>query len=438
MTDSPGTTAPDALLEALRSVHEALDSVTERDDLGRIVGWSPADAMSAEQLAETVRLGAELEGRLQGLRLHCVNAAETTGAVAARADADAGAWAARAGKNRTRSWGGLWLAKRLEAAYPATRAALAQGRISEDHAAVIVRCCDRIPDHVRDALSDGDLAGCEEQLVAKAGAMSPPNLRRAARRFLDPLSKQYADAHEEADLLDAEHHAQVETWLTLGPNGDGTWSGKFVIPDLHAAILKKALDVLATPRRTPGSKADVTEHTWNYTERLGRAFCEVLEHLPETGHARSGIHLVVHLDEAQLKDAVGGCVTDTGTTLSTQDVRRLACDAGLIPFVLRGKSVPLDLGTQQRLFSRAQVIALSAAYDTCAADGCDRPFAWTEIHHHTPWSHGGPTDLNNAVPLCAHHHRAIHDPSYEHHRQPDGTITYEHRRRRARPQTRAA
>jgi hypothetical protein len=428
-----------------------LDAATVRDGLGRVAGWVPVDDLGPEGLAEVVRLGALLEGRVAGLRLHTVAAAEAAGAVAETAAADAAAWAAKAGKNRSRSWGHVWLARRLEESYPVTRAALAAGRISEDHAAVIVRAADAIPTPVRDALSVGDLVGCEEQLVAKAERMSPGHLRRAARRFLDPLSQRFADQHEEALLVAQEQRAEQETWLTLGDNGDGTWTLKGMLPDLHGALLTKALDVLGSPRRRqvpdpdrPGRLKDLdpTLPHRGYPETLGLAFCELLEHLPETGFARTGIQLIVHLDEDQLTnrltnrltdrvgDRVGGCRTDTGTTLSTAETRRLACEAGHLPFVLRGKSVPLDLGTSQRLFSKAQTIALSAFYDTCAADGCDRPFAWTEIHHLRPWSDGGPTDLDNAIPLCGHHHRRIHDQHYVHHRQPDGTITFQIRRRR--------
>ncbi|MFZ5845942.1 MAG: HNH endonuclease signature motif containing protein, partial [Actinomycetota bacterium] len=44
--------------------------------------------------------------------------------------------------------------------------------------------------------------------------------------------------------------------------------------------------------------------------------------------------------------------------------------------------------------------------------GCERPFAWCEIHHPDPWSQGGPTDLTNALPLCGYHHQRAHDPHY--------------------------
>ncbi|MBL8931488.1 MAG: HNH endonuclease, partial [Kineosporiaceae bacterium] len=82
--------------------------------------------------------------------------------------------------------------------------------------------------------------------------------------------------------------------------------------------------------------------------------------------------------------------------------------------VLAGGSLPLDLGQQRRLFTENQRLALATLYDTCAIDGCDRPFAWSEIHHLTPFAAGGPTDLSNAVPACAFHHHKLDDPAYEH------------------------
>ena len=98
--------------------------------------------------------------------------------------------------------------------------------------------------------------------------------------------------------------------------------------------------------------------------------------------------------------------------------------AGLIPAVLGSASVALDLGCETRLFSQAQRIAVGLRYDTCAADGCERPYAWCELHHQRPWRQGGRTDLANAVPLCHFHHRRIHDHAYDHRHVPDGKIRF--------------
>jgi predicted restriction endonuclease len=95
--------------------------------------------------------------------------------------------------------------------------------------------------------------------------------------------------------------------------------------------------------------------------------------------------------------------------------------------VLGGESQPLDVGRERRLHTKAQRIALSHLHHTCAVHGCDRPFAWCEIHHRDPWSKGGPTNLNNALPLCGHHHRRAHDHTYDLRHHPDGSVRF-HRR----------
>ena len=137
--------------------------------------------------------------------------------------------------------------------------------------------------------------------------------------------------------------------------------------------------------------------------------------------------MVVTIDHTTLTGALKTANLDTGHTISAGEARRLACNAGLLPAVLGGASVALDLGREHRLFTEPQRLATGLQHHTCAAQDCQRPFAWTELHHHQPWSHGGRTDLRNAVPLCHYHHQRIHDPDFEHHEQPDATIRF-HRR----------
>ena len=185
-----------------------------------------------------------------------------------------------------------------------------------------------------------------------------------------------------------------ETWMTLHDDGDGTWAGRFVLPDLHAHLLRTVLEHLSSPRR------------------LGRG--------------RAGQRVVDESVPCDLNwsERLGAARLDSGTEISAGEARRLACGAGLIPAGLGGASVPLDLGRESRLPTKAQRAAWSAIHDTCAAEGCRRPFAWTEIHHPIPWSHGGRTDLDNAIPLCGWHHRRAHDPDYQHTTLPTGEVRY--------------
>jgi hypothetical protein len=418
------------VMQALRAAHAALDAVTVRDEDGRATGWLGMDRMTPSELAEAVRLEAALEGRAAGLRLHTVATAEAGGTADQASAADTSAWAAAAGRNRARSWGGVWLAELLESKYHHTFAALADGRISEDHAAIIVRVAEQAPEGV----SPSELADCEARMVAKAERLAPERLRRAARRLLEPLSKRLADTQEGHLLVEEEDAAERYAALSLTDNGDGTWSGRFTLPELHAQMLKKVLDKLASPRRYIRTRAvestedpTVPGYGLSAYESAGRALMELIEHLPETGHARSGITLVVHVEEENLRAGIGAATLETGGRISNEQVRRLACEAQIMPMVMGGKSLPLDLGTAQRLFTKAQSVALSALHDSCAAEGCDRPTAWCELHHRVPWGMGGPTDLENAAPLCGYHHRRVHDPKYEHQWLADGTVRFRHR-----------
>jgi hypothetical protein len=106
-------------------------------------------------------------------------------------------------------------------------------------------------------------------------------------------------------------------------------------------------------------------------------------------------------------------VTGDGTQLSVAAVRRLACDAELIPAVLGSHGEPLDVGRAMRLVSVAIWIALVLRDQHCAFPGCDRPPIMCHAHHILHWVLGGETKLENLVLLCGHHHRVIHDSPWE-------------------------
>ena len=61
----------------------------------------------------------------------------------------------------------------------------------------------------------------------------------------------------------------------------------------------------------------------------------------------------------------------------------------------------LELGRTTRLASRAQRRALRALYSTCAIPGCPVRFDRCKLHHVVWWRHGGRTDLENLLPVCA-------------------------------------
>jgi hypothetical protein len=88
----------------------------------------------------------------------------------------------------------------------------------------------------------------------------------------------------------------------------------------------------------------------------------------------------------------------------------MACDAGLIPMVLSGAGVPLDVGRCRRLVTGPLRRALVARDRGCCFPGCDRDSRWAAAHHVIPWSHGGPTALGNTLLVCGFHHDELHKP----------------------------
>ena len=104
----------------------------------------------------------------------------------------------------------------------------------------------------------------------------------------------------------------------------------------------------------------------------------------------------------------GAGVSWDGQVLTPETVRRLACDAEIIPAVLGTERQLLELGRSRRLVSAGQRTALWLRDRGCTFPGCTIPAAWTRAHHITHWAAGGATDLTNLALLCQRHHTEVH------------------------------
>ncbi|GAA1246549.1 HNH endonuclease signature motif containing protein [Janibacter melonis] len=309
-----------------------------------------------------------------------------------------------------------------------TAAALDDGRISAEHARVITSAMAELPER----LGTEARRQCETELLRLATSHAPAVLRRHARRVLETVEpdEDVVDAHEESVLADEEARAVEAAAFWIKDNSDGTMTGHFTVPWASGIILKKVIDAMTAPRRratsggavgtAPSDLATLTGDTrvdqLDWQHRRGLALADLLARIP-TDHLSTKIAATL-LVTTRLEDLRGQLTragrTDAGDHLDAGTTRRMACAAGIIPLVLDGASQPLDLGRQRRLHTEAQRLALTTRYDQCAADGCDRPFAWCEIHHLDPWAQGGSTDLDDAAPLCGRHHRMLHGPDWQH------------------------
>ncbi|MFI6828154.1 DUF222 domain-containing protein [Kribbella sp. NPDC050241] len=118
--------------------------------------------------------------------------------------------------------------------------------------------------------------------------------------------------------------------------------------------------------------------------------------------------ITVTIDLQDLKSAAADATGEVvyGDNLSAAAIRRLACDAKIIPLVLGSHSEPLDVGRAERLVNRAMRRALNARDKGCVV--CGAPPIQCDAHHVRSWIDGGPTAVSNLALLCRRHHIDLH------------------------------
>jgi hypothetical protein len=285
---------------------------------------------------------------------------------------------------------------------PTIAAAVESGALNPAQAAAIGRVLDDVP--VEDpALVDK----VEAILIDEARQFEPTILRRLGERVLAHVNPELADARLRDRLEREEKHARQRRGFTLSPDGLGGNRLTGILDTEGAAIIGAAIEPLAKPVR-----GDDGPDLRTAAARRADALVDVCRlalasaGLPDNGGQPPQLAVTVDLDALRRDVAVGQL--DSGALLAPSATRRLACDAGILPVLLDGASVPIDLGRSRRPYTGAARTAVIVRDRGCAFPGCDRSGRRCHIHHIEFWAHGGRTDRDNGVALCGHHHRAIH------------------------------
>ncbi|PZS02256.1 MAG: HNH endonuclease [Pseudonocardiales bacterium] len=283
----------------------------------------------------------------------------------------------------------------LPAALPDAAAAFATGSIGAEHVRVIVEGVRRLPDRIESPARE--LAGC--WLTEQARQFDPVVLRRLVARIADVLDP---DGRPPAEELAARR------WLSWRSDADGMQVGRLVLDPDAAAIVQTALASLAAPSSTAEVRDDrdgPQRHADALVELARRSL--LTGGLPTNGGVRPQV--VVTLDWDSLRDQLRtGGRYDDGERVAAESVRRIACDARVIPAVLGADGVPLDIGRARYTVPPLPRRALIVRDRGCAFPGCDRPAPWCEAHHIMHWADGGTTALDNLVLLCTRHHHTVH------------------------------
>jgi hypothetical protein len=292
------------------------------------------------------------------------------------------------------------VAKRVAAAPDVLGEAVAFGAVNLDQADVVTYALARIPREVGVEIREQAAAA----LVELCAELDPDQLKQVGARILSLVAPEVADELDRKAMERDEAQARRERYFTLVPDGVGVRLSGRLTPE-GAAVVRAAIDPLCTPTSHDGRSPE---------QRRADALVDVCRlalattDLPENGGDRPQV--VVNLDFDILKQELGAGTLDNGDRITPEAARRVACDAGLIPMVLNGHGVPLDVGRTRRLVTGGLRRALMARDRGCCFPGCDRDTRWTDAHHIVPWSHGGPTSLENTLLVCGFHHDQLHEP----------------------------
>jgi hypothetical protein len=266
-----------------------------------------------------------------------------------------------------------------------------------DQARVIVEVLEGIPASAMVPVED--LRVAEEELVKAGRHLPPSDLRKLGSRVRDRLD---TDGPEPAE----DKARQREALRLTNAEGGVKFSG-FLAAE-NAELFRGAIRAGAKPHKTVDGELDPRPRD----KRQADALTDILHAATATGDlpANGGVkpHLTVTIDLDDLIQAGKHATGDLtyGTGLSASAVRRLACDAGIIPMILGSDSQPLDVGREQRFVTGPIRAALIHRDKGCVV--CGAPPIFCDAHHLVSWLDGGPTCLSNLVLLCRVHHIGLH------------------------------
>jgi len=291
----------------------------------------------------------------------------------------------------------LYQARKLQAV-PLARDAVLGGQITWEHG----RAVGKAMDHMPASLTDEQSRQAEEMLVDIARKTTPREVERAAAWVAAQVDPEHANRSEE-ERLASERAIALRNRHFMWWREDGSVCFRGSLPLVEGEALTTAIDAIANQtRRNQVEAGDPAGGVPSRTQRRADALAWLAGH---AGLRNPVPDVVVTVNYEDLrKEAAGAGVMPDGEPVSAGALRRMCCDANIIPIVLGASSEPLDVGRSQRSVPAGLRRALVERDRQCAFPSCDIPAAQCEAHHLKPWWKGGPTRLDNLVLLCPHHH----------------------------------
>lgn len=277
--------------------------------------------------------------------------------------------------------------------------AVREGRITYQHLRAVERATRSMPDHQKLAAT---------QLLTDLAEVATLSDVRVAGQHLAHV------VDPDGSLAELERQFD-RRYLTLSPLMDGMTAVDGLLDAEASALLTSALE----PFLVPVGADDRRSASQRRADGLLQLVQSACDHrlTPVVGAERPHLQVIVdprvgpRVEPGTRSLPPGRLVGSPGGSgwLHPVAVSRIGCDPQMTALILDEQGVVVDLGRTKRLFSPQQRRVLALRDGGCRFPGCDRPPGHTDAHHLIPWLDGGSTDLSNALLLCRHHHRAVHE-----------------------------
>jgi Domain of unknown function (DUF222) len=283
--------------------------------------------------------------------------------------------------------------------------------------------CDQVPGF-DDALANGTIGAGHIDALANATKGLDAADMSAVAGFADAL----VDAAAGSTVADFERECRDLVAFLTGDDGSTTATRQRQDRRCNRWIDKKTgmWKLFAELDPESGAKvwaaldthlATVKQRAGNSEEPIERLTADTLVEVvtgsrPESGDRPAVPEVSVLIDWATLRDGIHDTSIhelSNGVNLPVASIRRMCCEAVIVPILQGPDGRPVDVGREVRTATRKQRRLLRAMYRTCGHPHCDTTYDWCDIHHVIPWEHGGATDLHNLLPLCSKHHHLVHE-----------------------------
>ena len=263
------------------------------------------------------------------------------------------------------------------------------------------------------------MADAAQQLCAEAASLHPDRLFRRARELRDEL--------DESGIADRERERIDQRSLRHFMLANGM--GRFIwdLDPENYATLVELYNRATSPKRgvrfVSGEHRETAERILADPRTIAQLASDTMLGLVQAGADADSSQLLgagaavirVLVTQASLDSREGnGHIEGLTEPVSIETVERVSCDGGSRAVAFDESGQPLDVGREQRFFTKKQRIALAVRDGGCIFGDCDKPPSMTEAHHIAYWARDkGRTNVRDGVCLCKFHHLLIHNNGWK-------------------------